>query len=167
MTERQRRRYTKQARWSIDQTESKVFPYEVRLTVYEPGANDLLRVTTRVQAYELRSPVSRARIRAQLKRDAAAILQQELSFHRASAALSAQYMKRFRALLDPARKERWKQGDPPAQLRPELDLCRCSCHEEHGWIKHVIACCALCPYCGKRIVRDRYLEHVTHCNPRS
>ncbi len=34
-----------------------------------------------------------------------------------------------------------------------FDICRCPCHGERfgGTVKHLVACCAICPHCGQRI----------------
>lgn len=42
------------------------------------------------------------------------------------------------------------------------DECDCSCHTSDG--RHVIPCCGKCSFCGKRIKRDFFDNHLEQCS---
>ena len=43
-----------------------------------------------------------------------------------------------------------------------LDECDCRCHADKN-VRHIVACCAKCPWCRKRIRNSARATHVDAC----
>lgn len=43
------------------------------------------------------------------------------------------------------------------------DECHCGCHAPDSPMKHVVACCTICPLCSKRIKNMDYMDHKEKC----
>lgn len=44
----------------------------------------------------------------------------------------------------------------------DFEICTCDCHSNPN-VRHVMACCYVCPHCGNNIERAFYTDHVNRC----
>jgi hypothetical protein len=45
----------------------------------------------------------------------------------------------------------------------ENEICKCPCHTRQTDIRHLVACCYPCDFCGKLIVSYYHKRHIERC----